>query len=927
MPEEKKLFLLDAFALIYRSHFAFIKNPRINSKGLNTSAVFGFCNTLLEVLRKEEPTHIAVVFDAPAVTNRALEFSDYKANREEMPEDIRKALPYVKQLVDAFNIPMIMLEGYEADDLIGTLAKQAEKQGFTTYMMTPDKDFGQLVSENIFMYRPGRGGKPAEKWGIKEVCERFEVDDPLKVIDILGLWGDAVDNIPGIPGIGEKTSKKLIAQYGSVEELIAHSHELKGKQQENVINFAEQGLLSKKLATIILDAPVELDEEAYKLAPADKDKILELFSELEFRTLAKRVLGEEVTIKQPAANGNQMDLFASNTTENGQDDLQDVKTIETVEHDYRLVDTREGRSELAKLLNQTKCFCFDTETTGVDQQTAELVGLSFSTKKGEGYYIPVPPEYDAACSIVKEFSGPFLNESIEKVAQNIKYDLTILKRYGQEIKGPLFDTMIAHYLFQPDMKHGMDILAETYLQYKPISIETLIGKKGKKQLSMADLEPEQVKDYAAEDADITLQLKEIFAPKLKEGNIEHLFRDMEIPLTRVLTKMEMEGVNLDVDVLSGFSRELQESLIKLQDSILEQAGVDFNVDSPKQLGEVLFDHLKIDAKAKKTKTGQYQTNEDTLLKLVAKHPIIQDILDYRSLKKLKSTYVDTLPELVNKNTGRIHTSYMQTVAATGRLSSNNPNLQNIPIKTEKGREIRKAFIPRDSKHVLLAADYSQIELRIIAALSKDQDMIDAFNSGTDIHSVTAAKVFDVAIDEVTREQRSRAKMVNFGIIYGISAFGLSQRLNIPRKEAKTIIDNYFAKYSRVKAYMDESIEFARKHGYVQTIKERRRHLKDINSANAVVRGFAERNAINAPIQGSAADIIKIAMINIDKAMEQENYKSRMILQVHDELVFDVYQPELDSLKDLVKHHMENAVELAVPLTVEMDTGHNWLDAH
>ena len=929
MAEEKKLFLLDAFALIYRSHFAFIKNPRINSKGLNTSAVFGFCNTLLEIIRKEQPSHIAVVFDSPEATFREIEYAEYKANRDEMPEDLRAAIPYVKQLIEAFNIPMVALGGFEADDLIGTLAKQAEKMGFQTYMMTPDKDFAQLVSENIFMFRPGRGGNPAEKWGIPEVCARFEIDDPIKVIDILGLWGDAADNIPGIPGIGEKTSKKLIAQFGSVEGLIENAHELKGKQKENVINFAEQGLLSKRLATIVLDAPVEVDEEAYKLVEPDKEKILNLFSELEFRNLAKRVLGNDIDIKQapsPVIVGDQMDLFASAPTDE-EPALSNLKTIEDVKPDYKLVDTAEGRAAICQILNESTCFCFDTETTGLDQQTAELVGLCFSTKKGEGYYVPVPSDYEAAKAIVHEFSAPFLNENIEKVAQNIKYDLTILKRYQLEVKGPLFDTMIAHYLFQPDMKHGMDILSETYLNYKPIPIETLIGKKGKNQLSMADLEPEKVKDYAAEDADITLQLKELFESKLKEGNIENLFRDMEIPLTKVLTKMEMEGINLDTKVLTSFSEELHVSLIELKDSIITLAGIEFNIDSPKQLGEVLFDHMKIDVKAKKTKTGQYQTNEDTLSKMVGKHEIIQHILDYRSLKKLKSTYVDTLPELVNANTGRIHTSYMQTVAATGRLSSNNPNLQNIPIRTEKGREIRKAFIPRDDEHILLAADYSQIELRIIAALSKDKGMIEAFNSGTDIHAVTAANVFEVELEDVTREQRSRAKMVNFGIIYGISAFGLSQRLNIPRKEAKTIIDNYFEKYSRVKAYMDESIEFARENGYVRTIKERKRHLKDINSANAIVRGFAERNAINAPIQGSAADIIKIAMINIDKAMEEQGYRSKMILQVHDELVFDVFKPELDRLKQLVKHEMENAVKLEVPLTVEMDVGNNWLDAH
>ncbi len=926
MPE-KKLFLLDAFALIYRAHFAFIKNPRINSKGLNTSAVFGFCNTLLEVLNKENPTHIAVVFDAPAVTNRELEYSEYKANREEMPEDLRMAIPYVKQLIDAFNIPSIMLNGYEADDLIGTLAKKAEKKGFTTYMMTPDKDFAQLVSQNIFMYRPGRGGNPAQKWGVNEVCERFEVDDPIKVIDILGLWGDSVDNIPGIPGIGEKTSKKLIKQYGSVENLIANAHELKGKQQENVINFAEQGLLSKKLATIILDAPVELDEQDLKVEAPDEEKILSLFSELEFRALSKRVLGENAKIEIPAPTaGTQMDLFNSHSEENNETG-KELKSIENVNANYTLIVSEEERLKLISILKDSKTICFDTETTGINAHQAELVGLCFSVKKGEGFYVPISEEQETARKELLEFLPVFHDESIEKVAQNIKYDLTILKRYGIEVKGPLFDTMIAHYLFQPDMKHGMDLLAENYLNYKTIPIESLIGKKGKNQRSMRDLDPKEVLNYAAEDADITLQLKDIFAAKLKETNNEDLFNQIEIPLSKVLAKMEMNGVNLDKEVLESFSNELDGSLTELKESILSHAGVEFNLDSPKQLGEVLFDHLKIDEKAKKTKTGQYQTNEDTLLKLVSKHPIIQFILDYRSLKKLKSTYVSALPNMVNPSTGRIHTSYMQTVAATGRLSSNNPNLQNIPIRTEKGREIRKAFIPKNDDFILLAADYSQIELRIIAALSKDQGMVNAFNSGTDIHSATAAKVFDVDLDQVTREQRSKAKMVNFGIIYGISAFGLSQRLNIPRKEAKFIIDSYFEKYSRIKEYMDESIDFARKNGYVKTIKNRKRYLKDINSSNAIVRGFAERNAINAPIQGSAADVIKIAMINIDEAMEQEKLKSSMILQVHDELVFDVYKPELNQVTELVKFHMENAVQIGVPLTVEMDTGSNWLEAH
>lgn len=924
MPE-KKLFLLDAFALIYRAHFAFIKNPRINSKGLNTSAVFGFTNSLLEVLRKENPSHIAVVFDSPGQSTRVEDFSEYKANREEMPEDLRKALPYVKSVIDGFNIPRLESPGYEADDIIGTLAKQAEKEGFTTYMMTPDKDFGQLVSENIFMYRPGRGGKPAEVWGVPEVCEKFEVERPEQVIDILGLWGDAVDNIPGIPGIGEKTSKKLIGLYGSVEGLLKNTHELKGKQKENVINFAEQGLLSKKLATILLDAPVEFDEEDFRISEHNKDMLIDLFSELEFRGLAKRVLGQEVEIKTAASTNGQMDLFGSSTQE--VEVFETLKTIEDTKPNYQLITTYEERQGLISKLNSSKVFAFDTETSGLDKQEAFLVGLCFSMNEGEAYYVPVPKDFSLAKDIVNEFKEPFLNQSIEKVAQNIKYDLTILYRYGLNIEGPLFDTMIAHYLLKPDMKHGMDILAETYLNYKPISIETLIGKKGKNQKSMADLEPEEVKDYAAEDADITLQLRNKFRPELEKNNVLHLFEEIEIPLTKVLTKMEMEGIKLDSEALEKYSIELNEELIKYQNKILEMAGVDFNIDSPRQLGEVLFDHLKIDEKAKKTKTGQYSTNEETLKKIAKKHPIVDTVLDYRSVKKLKSTYVDALPKLVNENTKHIHTSYMQTVAATGRLSSNNPNLQNIPIRTEQGRYIRKAFIPRDENHTLLAADYSQIELRIIAALSEDQGMIEAFNNNLDIHSATASKVFDIPIDDVTREMRSKAKMVNFGIIYGISAFGLSQRLNIPRKEAKSIIDSYFEKYSRIKEFMDESIEFARKNGFVETIKKRRRYLKDINSNNAVVRGFAERNAINAPIQGSAADIIKIAMINIDKAMHDAKLNSKMILQVHDELVFDTLKSEEDAVRQLVKDNMENAVKMAVPLTVEMDSGENWLEAH
>ncbi len=927
--DTKKLFLLDAFALIYRAHFAFIRNPRINSKGLDTSAIFGFTNTLFrEVLKKQSPSHIAVVFDAPVATNRELEYSAYKANREEMPEAIRTAIPYIKNIIKACNIPILMANGYEADDIIGTLAKRAEQEGFTTYMMTPDKDFGQLVSENIFMYKPGRGGKPAEVWGIPEVCEKFEVEDPLQVIDILGLMGDAVDNIPGIPGIGEKTAKKLIGLYGSVEGLLEHTEELKGKQKENVINFAEQGLLSKKLATIVLDAPVEFDPEALKYEEPNTEQLKEIFGELEFRTLAKQLLGEEIAV--PVQPGGQMDLFgnAAETSEAEEEaPPTELKTIENTDHQYHLVDTAEKRAELIALLEKQSSFCFDTETTGLDPQTADIVGLSFAIKPHEAYYVPTPLNFDTAKTIVQEFKGVFESDAIEKVAQNIKYDLSILMRYDVTVNGPMFDTMIAHYLIQPDMKHNMDILAETYLGYKPISIETIIGKKGKNQLSMAEVAPDAITDYAAEDADITLQLKHFFEPKIKGTHVETLMNDIELPLVKVLAAMESEGINLDVQTLKDYSVELEQDINTLHKEILEMAGTEFNVDSPKQLGQVLFEVMKIDEKAKKTKTGQYSTSEDVLSKLEHKHEIIPKILDYRQLKKLKSTYVDTLPEMVHPVSGHIHTSYMQTVAATGRLSSNHPNLQNIPIKTAKGREVRRAFIPRNNDYTLLAADYSQIELRIIAAMSGDKDMQEAFINGTDIHSVTASKVFKVGLDEVTREMRGQSKMVNFGIIYGISAFGLSQRLNIPRKEAKAIIDNYFEEYPKVREYMNNSVDFAKEHGYVETIMKRRRNLKDINSNNAVVRGYAERNAINAPIQGSAADIIKIAMINIHNKLQEGHYKSKMLLQVHDELVFDVHQSEVDAIKALVKEGMENAVELSVPLTVEMETANNWLDAH
>lgn len=938
--EQKKLFLLDAFALIYRAYFAFSQNQRYNSKGLNTSAILGFTNTLLEVLQKEKPTHIAVVFDSAEETFRVQDYTAYKANRQEMPEDIRSAIPYIKELIKGFKIPILESPGYEADDIIGTLAVQAEKRGFKSYLMTPDKDFAQLVTENVFLYKPAKFGKPAEVWGIKEVCEKFEIKEPKQVIDILGLWGDAVDNIPGIPGIGEKTAKKLIAEFGSMEGLFENVDKLSGKIKENVISHKEQGRVSRALATIILDVPVEFKEEELILEEPDKEILRELFTELEFKTIAKRVLGEELSTTTNSASTSQMDLFGMPVAapktkkaeveekEEAPQRMIDLKTIETVEHNYQLVETSDEKlKDFCDLLNKQKEVCFDTETTGTDTISDELVGMSFCFKDKEAYYLPVPANKEEANRICKALFPFFTNENVVKVAQNMKFDLEILFNYKVEVKGKKFDTMIAHYLLQPDSKHGMDYLSETYLDYKPVSIETLIGAKGKNQKSMADVELENIKEYAAEDADITFQLKKVFEPKLKETDVLHLFEDIEMPLIDVLAAMEMEGIALDTDALKTYSAELEKDIIALEGSIKKHAGLEFNVDSPKQLGAVLFEHLRVMEGAKKTKTGQYATNEDVLSKLVDKHPIIREILEFRELRKLKSTYVDALPQLVNSRTKRIHTNYMQTVAATGRLSSNNPNLQNIPIKTAKGREIRKAFIPRDDKHLLLAADYSQIELRIIAALSGDENMIEAFKNGLDIHAATAARVFGVKLEEVDRDLRSKAKAVNFGIIYGQSAFGLSQNLNISRSEAKEIIDSYFKQYSKIKQYMEDNVAFAKANGYVETIMKRKRYLKDIDSSNAVVRGFAERNAINAPIQGSAADVIKVAMINLHCAMKEKGIRSKMLLQVHDELVFDALISELDVLTPLVKEKMENAVKLSVPLTVETNTGKNWLEAH
>ena len=930
---KNKLFLIDAFAIIFRSYFGFGNNQRYNSKGLNTSVTLGFCNTLLEVLQKQKPSHIAVVFDAPGKTFRNDMYPEYKANRDETPEDIKTSIPFVKRLIKAFNIPIIEKVGFEADDLIGTIAKMAERENFQTFMMTPDKDFAQLVSENIFMYRPGRAGKPAEVWGIPEVQEKFEVQEPTQVIDILGLWGDSSDNIPGIPGIGEKTSKKLVNAYGSIEGLLKNTDDLKGKQKENVINFGKQGLLSKKLATIIVDVPVDIDFEAMTIKDWEKETLLDLFSEMEFRTLAKRVLGADISSTGkssavvPTTSNGQLDLFSSVEDSIELDEnLPDgnIKTIEDVVYDYRLIESDSEISELIDMLEQQSSVCFDTETTGLNALTAEIVGLSFSWEAHKGFYVYINSgDEQRVLDLFKPF---FRNEKIMKVAQNIKYDINVLLKYGVEVKGKLFDTMLAHYLLQPDMSHSMNFLSETYLNYRPISIESLIGKKGKNQKTMREVDKSELLKYAAEDADVTWQLMLKLNPLLDQKEVRTLFEDIEMPLVPVLSAMENNGVSLNTETLKELSVDLDFEIQKLEKMVFEQAGEVFNLSSPKQLGVVLFENMKIDVKAKKTKSGQYSTSEETLQKLAGKHPIIDNILEFRQLKKLKSTYVDALPELINQSTHKIHTTYSQAVAATGRLSSVNPNLQNIPIKTEKGRKVREAFIPSYGNE-LYAADYSQVELRLMAEMSGDENMVEAFKNGNDIHTATASKVFNVPMNEVDRVMRNKAKMVNFGIIYGISAFGLSQRLNIKRKEAKELIEGYFLNYPGIKKFMEDSVSLAKEKGYVETIFKRKRFLKDINSKNAVVRGYAERNAINAPIQGSAADIIKVAMINIHKEIVENNLESKMILQVHDELVFDVAPSEKDKIEKIALEQMRNAVRTSVPLEVEGAFGSNWLEAH
>lgn len=930
--EDKRLFLLDAYALIFRGYYAFIKNPRINSKGFNTSAIMGFTNSLLDVLKREKPTHIAVVFDVGEATVRTTDYAEYKANRDETPEAIRLGVPYIQEILRAMCIPVLYAEGYEADDVIGTLAKKAEKAGYTTYMVTPDKDFAQLVSDKIKMYRPPAFGKGIEIWGIEEVKEKFEIDDPMQVIDFLGMMGDSVDNIPGLPGVGEKTAKKFLKEYGTLENLLAHTHELKGKLKENIEANKELGLLSKKLATILTDAPVEFDEEDLEMCAPDVERVKELFTELEFRqmldnfyrtfNLETQVIEKAKTVSEKAV---QASLFDEGEVEVAESSTT-FKEIDSYDHLYQLVEGAMGRKLLLdKLLKQSEV-CFDTETTGLDPLSAELVGISFSFEARKGYYVPFPQNFDEAKALIEEFRLFFESESILKIGHNLKYDYKVLYKYGIEPKGKSFDTMIAHYLLNPDMRHNMDVLSETYLHYKPISIESLIGKKGKNQLLFNQVELEQQKEYAVEDADITLQLKEFFAPQLPQVNAQKLLEDLEMPLMQVLAEMEIEGIRLDTEALAKQSEKITADILNLEKKIFEDAGVEFNLNSPKQLGEILFDHLKLDPKAKKTATGQYATGEEVLSKMRDKHPVINDILDYRQLQKLKSTYVDALPKEVSPKTRRVHTTFSQTVAATGRLASINPNLQNIPIRSEQGRQIRKAFVARDENHVLVSADYSQIELRIIAELSKDPIMLESFNKGEDIHKSTAAKVFNVALDEVTREQRSHAKTVNFGIIYGVSSFGLSQQTGLSRSESKQLIDAYYETYPVLKKYMETQIEFARENGFVETILGRRRYLKDIHSRNAVVRGHAERNAVNAPIQGSAADIIKIAMIRLQKILKQD-FQAKMLLQVHDELIFDVPKSEVETLKPIIKETMESAVNLNVPLEVEIGVGDNWLEAH
>lgn len=938
----KRLFLLDAMALVYRAYYALIRSPRHTSTGRNTNAQFGFTNTLIDLINKEQPSHIAVAFDTHAPTERHTDFVDYKANREDTPEDILSALPDIKRIINGFHIPALELDGYEADDIIGTLALEAAAKGYTVYMVTPDKDYGQLVSDKVFIYKPPFQGKKEEILGPKEVCEKWGLQQVSQVIDLLGLMGDSVDNIPGIPGVGEKTAVKLLTQYGTLENILEQAGEIKGKLGEKIREHRDLALLSKKLATIITNVPVAFHEKDFERSEPDTEALAAVFADLEFRSLGKRVLGSDFSPAGglAAAGSLQQDLFG-NTVEPAAPRTaaapapaaaEDVAVpglnhIGNTSHQYTLVDSPEARKALIEtLLTQTE-ICFDTETTGTDPRQADIVGMSFAIRPAEAYYVPLPPDRAEAQAVMAEFSPLFGNEAITFIGQNIKFDLLVIRQYGLQVRGPIFDTMLAHYLIEPEGRRSMDLLAEQYLQYTPVPIENLIGKKGKGQGSMRDVPLDQIKEYAAEDADITLQLKAKFLPLVAERSVEKVFRTVELPLVQVLADMEYEGVRVDPQTLRELSVSLEGEITSTEASVYEQAGLKFNLSSPRQLGEVLFEHLRLEDRPQKTRTGQYATGEDVLTKLAHKHRIIGDILQYRELTKLKSTYVDTLPTLINPLTARVHTTYNQAVAVTGRLSSNNPNLQNIPIRTARGREIRKAFVPRDEDHVLLSADYSQIELRIIAAISGDEHMIEAFRNRRDIHAITAAKVFGVPEEEVTREMRSNAKAVNFGIIYGVSAFGLAENIGISRTEAKAMIENYFTQYPGIRAYMQNQVAFAKAHGYVQTVLGRKRWLRDIHSSNSVVRGFAERNAVNMPIQGTAADMIKLAMIAIHRDMQKRRMRSRMVLQVHDELVFDAHRDEVEELGPLVLDHMRNALPLDVPIDAEIGTGANWLEAH
>lgn len=965
---DKRVFLLDALALIFRAYYALIRNPRITSKGKNTNAQFGFTNALIELINNRKPSHMAVCFDTHAPTERHTDFADYKANRQEAPEDLLEALPDIKRIIKGFNIPVIESDGYEADDIIGTLSRQAEAAGYEVFMVTPDKDYGQLVTEKVKIYKPGYQGGDVEIMGPAEVCAKWNINNVNQVIDILGMMGDAVDNIPGIPGVGEKTAAKLLAEYGTLENVLENADKIKGAMGEKVRNGKDMAILSKKLATIITNVPVEFHEEDFRLKELNKEELKEVFAELEFKTIGKRILGDDFNVFSSAPVGVQTDLFGNviDTTmgevrkekkpatkqkkaeqeisftaseENNSADEQVTEEVEAgitasnnisnTQHEYIALTTDDEIKNLIEELLQQPEICFDTETTGIDANDCELVGMSFSYQPHKAYYIPCPADQEKTKQLLTLFDSLFADESKVWIGQNIKYDLLVLKWYNVELKGKLFDTMLAHYVIEPEGKRSMDLLSEQFLSYEPVHIDELIGKKGKTQGTMRDVELEKIKDYAAEDADITLQLKHIFLPKLKEKEVERVFYEVENPLVKVLMNMEYEGIKVDVDFLNDYSKQLEKDAKEAEERVYSASGLKFNLASPKQLGEVLFDHLKLDPKAKKTKTGQYATGEDVLLKLAHTSTIVEDILAFRELTKLKSTYVDALPLLINRKTGRVHTTYGQAVAVTGRLASNNPNLQNIPVRTERGREIRKAFIPRDENHLLVSADYSQIELRIVAAISGDPAMCDAFIHGKDIHTSTAAKVFKVEEKDVTKEMRYKAKSVNFGIIYGQGAFGLADNLGISRTEAKEIIDSYKREFAGIQKYMDDTVNFAREHGYVQTLMGRKRWLRDINSSNFTVRGFAERNAINSPIQGTAADMIKLAMIKTHHSLLNSKLKSKMILQVHDELVFDVVKDEVDEIKALILDSMQSAMPLPnnVPVIAEAGTGVNWLEAH